>query len=513
MIINEKYLQDIDDDDEDVVVDMPHKVVSDKNTFEHHVIVELKNTHLQITPTRYQTEKFPKNGKLTYGVMNDIYDTIDSYMDSIITVSDYKINIKMRFKKDDYLHREDVEPPYDSDEDYGTEGYFLTDQEVVRNIRFEIDFDSSRMNFEQLNGIVHLITDTINDIKDKYTFNSTEPLPLSYFYYTVDGIEFEVKRNDLAYCMKNALGSLFKSKADRAQIEKPNPKKLEYKDNCRLSSKSEKTVDEFRFGDLLYETENGELVSQATDENGKKNTAIAVNIFPERFMSLRFMSLYNPSLGTKRFSKKECLMPYGSKGSQQNAFIAPSFEARHGNPLNHQVSDYSGAEDYEMMLLYMNKQLKKEDVHTSYVPNSNVRGLLQGAFCTYLFHTKGTKSGQWYIPSPSELYFAFGRQTLVSTHQGEYVQPMKDKLMVVSDRNGDKFNNIQVLMWRFENEYHMKAPWMTGDAVLELMTSREQNRNTCTSMDVQNKAHICYSDTECDKRKLTAVLPFIHINP
>ena len=24
---------------------------------------------------------------------------------------------------------------------------------------------------------------------------------------------------------------------------------------------------------------------------------------------------------------------------------------------------------------------------------------------------------------------------------------------------------------------------------------------------------ICYSDTECDKRKLTAVLPFIHINP
>ena len=161
----------------------------------------------------------------------------------------------------------------------------------------------------------------------------------------------------------------------------------------------------------------------------------------------------------------------------------------------------------------MNKSLKKEDVHTTYVPNSNVKGLLQGAFCTYLFHTKGTKSGQWYIPSPSELYFAFGRQTLVSTHQGEYVQPMKDKLMVVSDRNGDKFNKVQVLMWRFENEYHMKAPWMTGDAVLELMTSREQNRNTCTSMYVQNNAHICYSDTQCEKSKLIAVLPFIHINP
>ena len=215
MIINEKYLQDIDDDDEDEVVDMPKKVVSDKTTFEHYIIVELKDVYLRITPTRYQTEKFLKNGKLTYGVMNDIYDTIDSYMDSIITVSDYKINIKMRFKKDDYLHREDVEPPYDSDEDYGTEGYFLTDQEVVRNIRFEIDFDSSRMNFEQLNGIVHLITDTILEIKDKHTFNSIGPLKVSDFCYTIDGIGFNVKDNDLTYCMKNAVGGLFNAKADK----------------------------------------------------------------------------------------------------------------------------------------------------------------------------------------------------------------------------------------------------------------------------------------------------------
>lgn len=513
MIINEKYLQDIDDDDEDVVVDMPHKVVSDKTAFEHHVIVELKNTHLRITPTRYQTEKSLKDGKLTYGVMNDIYDTIDSYMDSILSVSDYKINIKMRFKKNDYLRREEVEPPYDSDEDYGTEGDFRPDQEVIHNIRFEIDFDSKRMSFEQLNSIVHLITDNINDIKEKHSFNNSNPFLLSYFYYTIDGIEFKVKSNDLSYYMKNAVGGLFKSKADKAQIEKPNPKKLEYKDNCRLSSNSEKTIDEFRFGDLLYETENGELVSQSTDENGKKNTAIAVNIFPERFMSLRFMSLYNPTVGTKRFSKKECLMPYGSKGTQQNAFNAPSFDARYGNAQNHQLSDYSGVEDYKMMLQYMNKSLKNNDVHTTYVPNSNVKGLLQGAYCTYLFHTKGTESKQWYVPSPSELYYAFGGQSFVSAHQGEYVQQMINKSKVVTNIEGDKFNNIDILMWRFENEHHIKMPWMTGDVSLELMTSREQNRNACVSMNVHTKAHIGFSNTQCDKSTPTAVLPFIHINP
>ena len=206
------------------------------------------------------------------------------------------------------------------------------------------------MSFEQLNGIVHLVVDVIDYIKEKRSFNNGETLKLSDFYYSIDEIEFEAKGNDLTYYMKKAVGGLFKARTDRVQIEKPNPKKLEYKDNCRLSSKSEKTIDEFRFGDLLYETDNGELVSQSTDENGKKNTAIAVNIFPERFMSLRFMSLYNPTVGKKRFSKKECLMPYGSKGTQQNATNAPSFGAREGNTQNHQLSEYSGIEDYKMML-------------------------------------------------------------------------------------------------------------------------------------------------------------------
>ena len=131
MIINEKYLQDIDDDDEDEVVDIPNrKVVSDKNSFEHHIIVEIKSIYLRIALTRWegmQPEKYKKD-ILTYGVMNDIYDRIDSYMENIISVSDYKINIKMRFRKNDYRYPEDIEQPYDSDEDYGTEGDFKPDQ-------------------------------------------------------------------------------------------------------------------------------------------------------------------------------------------------------------------------------------------------------------------------------------------------------------------------------------------------------------------------------------------------
>ena len=154
---------DIDDDDEDEVIDMPNRVVSDKTMFEHHIIVEIKAIHMRIAPNKWRSEKNLKYGKLTYDVMNDVYDTIDSYMDNTLTVSDYRINIKMWFMKDchEWQSRVDVEPPYDSDEDYGTEGDFKPEQEVIHNIRFEIDFDSKRMNFEQRNGIVHFVTDII----------------------------------------------------------------------------------------------------------------------------------------------------------------------------------------------------------------------------------------------------------------------------------------------------------------------------------------------------------------
>ena len=104
MIINEKYIQDIDDeDDESEVIYTPNKkVVFDKNTFDHHIIIEIEDAYLRITPTKYQSINKLKFGRLTYGMMNDIYDSIDSYIESIMAISDYKINIKMHFKEDCY---------------------------------------------------------------------------------------------------------------------------------------------------------------------------------------------------------------------------------------------------------------------------------------------------------------------------------------------------------------------------------------------------------------------------
>ena len=48
----------IDDDDDSEVIDMPNKrIVLDKTAFEHHIIVELKDTHMRIAPTKWCLEK------------------------------------------------------------------------------------------------------------------------------------------------------------------------------------------------------------------------------------------------------------------------------------------------------------------------------------------------------------------------------------------------------------------------------------------------------------------------
>ena len=92
MIINEKYLQDIDDDDDDdVLSDQPSasRVMGNANAnFDHYV--RIKYSYMFKT---HPDDSNRKDGDLTYGTFTEIYDQIDDFMDSIISVSDYHIKI------------------------------------------------------------------------------------------------------------------------------------------------------------------------------------------------------------------------------------------------------------------------------------------------------------------------------------------------------------------------------------------------------------------------------------
>lgn len=124
--------------------------------------------------------------------MNEIYDRIDSCIESIMPISDYKIKIDMRFKSDNHSSRADVDPPYDSDVDYGTVGGFLPEQEVIHDIRFHVGFDANHMHFEHINTLVHCLVDAIFDMKN-HTYNVTGPIYMSMLHFVVDDIKFSVQ--------------------------------------------------------------------------------------------------------------------------------------------------------------------------------------------------------------------------------------------------------------------------------------------------------------------------------
>ena len=99
------------------------------------------------------------------------------------------------------------------------------------------------------------------------------------------------EERDVVYEAKKIFDSVMK--VDDKDVNLPKNLGLKYNGNVRhISPNSEKSVDEFEFGDVLYATTSGELVSQASSD-GQKNVPIAICTLSRhkdhRFISLNYM--------------------------------------------------------------------------------------------------------------------------------------------------------------------------------------------------------------------------------
>ena len=263
--------------------------------------------------------------------------------------------------------------------------------------------------------------------------------------YDIDGFTDNNMDKNLAFTLKQHFNEIFPSRIAQ-QDEASYPNKFEYKKDAVLSKKSEKSIGQFLFGDILYETNDGELVSQEFDENGKKNEPIGIYVLPYRFMSIRYMSTSYPNHGSKRFNFEENMMLYGSNGVYIAAENAPYKNARYGNrDEDYRQVHVSGESDFRKMLEYMNKMYTKRKgdksvYFSNHITRENQKGILQGALCTYRFHTKGTKQGNWYIPSPSELYYLFGENKLFNNLSDNIPTDMQDAPFAVKINNSKMVN-------------------------------------------------------------------------
>ena len=166
--------------------------------------------------------------------------------------------------------------------------------------------------------------------------------------------------------------------------------------------------------DVLYSTADGKLTLDA-QTNSVDNTPIAICVIPEvtenfkngdnsegavktaRFVSLNYMNYNTPTTGNKDYQ----YMYFGNYGvTIGNVKGGTNSTAYIGGKWNTQKCLHACTKE--------NKDL------TNGVTNSKDTGYCAPACCCVAYSTPGTKSGDWYLPMPGELYQIYANKTAIN---------------------------------------------------------------------------------------------------
>ena len=165
--------------------------------------------------------------------------------------------------------------------------------------------------------------------------------------------------------------------------------------------------------DILYSTADGKLTLDA-QTNNVDNTAIAICVIPEvtenfkngddstgavktaRFVSLNYMNCDTPTTGTKNpqyiyFGNYGTTIGNVKGGTDKTSYIGGKWNTKQC------VS-----------------KATNQGVICDGVTNDSDTGYSPAACCCVAYSTPGTKSGDWYLPMPGELYQIYENKTAIN---------------------------------------------------------------------------------------------------
>lgn len=168
---------------------------------------------------------------------------------------------------------------------------------------------------------------------------------------------------------------------------------FKYNGPVKLSPLSEKRLSEFELFDGLYADKDGNLVSQRFSDE-KENTPIAFYFGDNLFASIRLMDPLSPDSGSFKFKK-----PYTEGAIAYYGFpdIILSKKMKKEEPYNANV--------YQKGLEILSKghaevNWNKGPLTLASDNTYNDCGIWSTLFnCCFRFRTKGTKRGDWFIPT------------------------------------------------------------------------------------------------------------------
>ena len=165
--------------------------------------------------------------------------------------------------------------------------------------------------------------------------------------------------------------------------------------------------------DVLYSTSDGKLTLDA-QTNNKDNTPIAICVIPEvmenfkngdnsagavktaRFVSLNYMNCDTPTTGSDNYQ----YIYFGNYGTTV------------GNDKGgDDKTSYIGGKWNTQQCL--SKATKQDQNICDGVTNNGRAGYCAPACCCVAYSTPGTKSGDWYLPMPGELYQIYANRAAI----------------------------------------------------------------------------------------------------
>ena len=165
--------------------------------------------------------------------------------------------------------------------------------------------------------------------------------------------------------------------------------------------------------DVLYSTADGKLTLDA-QTNSVNNTPIAICVIPEvienfkngddstgavktaRFVSLNYMCYNTPTTGSDDYQ----LMYFGNYGTTIGNVKGGTGE-----------TSYIGGKWNTQQCL---SKATNQDVICDGVTNNSGTGYCAPACCCVAYSTPGTKSGDWYLPMPGELYQIYANKAAIN---------------------------------------------------------------------------------------------------
>ena len=166
--------------------------------------------------------------------------------------------------------------------------------------------------------------------------------------------------------------------------------------------------------DVLYSTSDGKLTLDA-QTNNKDNTPIAICVIPEvtenfkngddstgavktaRFVSLNYMNCDTPKTGSKEAQS----MYFGNYGVEIG-------NVKGGT----NSTSYIGGKWNTKRCVF--KATNQDQNICDGVTNNSDTGYSPAACCCVAYSTPGTKSGDWYLPMPGELYQIYANKAAIN---------------------------------------------------------------------------------------------------